>query len=405
MTTAPTASINSHASSVPVLVGVCGSIAAYKAVEVVRHLQRASRNVQVVLTANALRFVGKATFEGLTQRPAHCDLYATLEGELHVQLAQAHSPFVVVGATADTLARLASGRADDLLTATALCYDGPLFVAPAMHPRMWANAAVQRNMMQLRAAGVQFLGPTVGPVASGDVGMGRMLEPAAIVASVLGHGRSSDLQGRRIVVSAGPTVEDIDPVRFISNRSTGRMGYAIATRALARGASVDLVSGPVHLDPPTGASMHAVRSALSMLDALRRVCAQAPDAVIMTAAVGDFRVRQPSESKLKRHGDMTVDLVENPDIIATLAAERRSNTTKFVAFALETGDDASIVEYARGKLEKKGVDLVVANRADEALGQDTNRVHLVSHETCNSYPALNKSDVADLILDTLKQQW
>jgi phosphopantothenoylcysteine decarboxylase / phosphopantothenate---cysteine ligase len=389
----------------PVLVGVCGSIAAYKSVEVVRHLQRAGKHVQVVLTPNATRFVGKATFEGLTRRPAYSDLYETLEGELHVRLAHDCAPFVVVGATADLLARLATGRASDLLTATALCYDGPLFVAPAMHPRMWANSAVSRNVQLLRERGVYFLGPVEGEVASGDVGMGRMLEPQAIVDTILRSTSSVlDLTGKRVVVSAGPTVEDIDPVRFISNRSTGRMGYAIAARAAARGAAVDLVSGPVHLEQPLGTRMHAVRSALGMLEKLRQLCADAPDAVIMAAAVGDFRVRSVSDTKLKRDGDLSVELVENPDIIATLAAERRNTTTKFVAFALETGDDATVIDYARGKLTKKRVDLVVANRAEEALGQETNRVHFVTTKGCTSHPSLNKVVVADLILDTLTQE-
>lgn len=406
MSNSPPGSAADTAPNTTVLVGVCGSIAAYKAVEVVRHLQRAGRNVQVILTANATRFVGKATFEGLTARAAHSDLYATLEGELHVHLTRDHAPLVIVGATADVLARLATGRANDLLTATALCCDGPLFVAPAMHPRMWTNPAVERNVTQLRDAGVRFLGPVQGVVASGDVGWGRMLEPTDIADAVLRAAPLvKDLDGKHIVVSAGPTVEDIDPVRFISNRSTGRMGYAIAERCVARGASVDLVSGPVHLKPPYGARVHPVRSALSMLDTLRQLGARAPDAVIMAAAVGDFRAREPSVTKLKRHGDVAIDLVENPDIIATLAAERVKPNTKFVAFALETGDDDTIIDYARGKLAKKGVDMVVANRADEALGQTTNRVHLVTRESCTSHPVLDKAIIADLILDTLIQGW
>lgn len=406
MSNSPNGSAAQTLFNTPVLVGVCGSIAAYKAVEVVRHLQRAGRSVQVIMTPNSTKFVGKATFEGLTARPAHSDLYATLEGELHVHLARAHAPFVIVGATADVLARLATGRANDLLTATALCYDGPLFVAPAMHPRMWANPAVERNAQQLRDAGVHFLGPVQGVVASGDVGWGRMLEPQEIADAVLRATPAvKDLNDRHIVVSAGPTVEDIDPVRFISNRSTGRMGYAIAERCLARGATVDLVSGPVHLEPPRGARVHSVRSALSMLETLRQLCVRAPDAVIMTAAVGDFRARETSATKLKRHGDVALELVENPDIIATLAAERGNANTKFVAFALETGDDETIIEYARGKLAKKGVDMVVANRADEALGQSTNRVHLVTHDSCTSHPVLDKATIADLILDTVIQGW
>ena len=384
-----------------VLVGVCGSIAAYKSVAVVRELQRLGHEVQVILTPPALEFVGRATFEGLTRRPAYVRM-AEAPDELHVTLAKAASRFVVVAATADFLARLATGRASDLLTATALCYRGPLFVAPAMHPNMWAHPAVARNVERLRADGVRFLGPVSGAVASGDIGMGRLMEPADIAGALELRG---DLTGKRLIVTAGPTVEDLDPVRFISNRSTGRMGYAIAERALARGALVELVTGPVHLQPPPGARVTPVRSALDLLEALRTLNQTPADAVVMTAAVGDYRARAKSPVKLKRAEGLSLDLVENPDVIATLSAERHGTRPALVAFALETGDDASVVQYASKKLAQKGVDLVVANRADEALGTTTNRVHFVHHGGHTSHPSEDKLTVADRILDFLVTRW
>lgn len=384
-----------------VLVGVCGSIAAYKSVTVVRELQRRGRAVQVVMTPSAAEFVGKATFEGLTRRPVYSSMWAEPD-ELHVRLARQASEFVVVAATADFLARLATGRASDLLTATALCYPGTLTIAPAMHPNMWAHPAVVRNVAQLVADGVKFLGPVEGPVASGDVGMGRLLEPERIADALCAP---RDLAGRRFVITAGPTVEDLDPVRFLSNRSTGRMGYAIAERALARGASVELVSGPVHLKPPDGARVHPVRSALDLLHVCRDLLRAEVDCLVMSAAVGDYRAREVSPTKLKRSDGLSLDLVENPDVIATLASERGGVSPMMVAFALETGDDASIIERAREKLVRKAVDLVVANRADEALGKDTNRVHFVHAFGHSSHPNRDKSDVADHILDFVADRW
>ncbi len=383
------------------ILAVCGSIAAYKAVEVLRHLQRAGRPVQVIMTASARRFIGEETFEGLTSRQVYTDMYGDGVGELHVELSRRGETLLVVAATADMLARLATGRADDLVTATALCFSGPVCVAPAMHPNMWTHPATQRNVRTLRDDGVRFLGPVQGRVASGDEGMGRMMEPADIAQSLLSAG---DLFGKRIIVTAGPTVEDVDPVRFLSNRSTGRMGYSIARRALERGASVELISGPVQLEPPPGATVYPVRTALDLLARLRERCLTPSDAVIMAAAVGDFRVRQPHARKLKRGDGLHLDLVENPDIIHTIATERRGPIPRLVAFALETGSDEAIIASAREKLERKGVDLVVANRADEALETTTNRVHLIHQSGCTSLPMQSKLDVADAILDRLVSQ-
>ncbi len=384
-----------------ILVGVCGSIAAYKSVIVVRELQRRGHVVQVVMTPNALQFVGKATFEGITQRPVYTDMFEAPD-ELHVTLARGASKFLVVAATADFIARLATGRATDLLTATALCYTRQLMLAPAMHPHMWDHPAVTRNVERLRSDGVHFLGPVEGPVASGDVGVGRLLEPEQI-ADALTVPR--DLEGRHLIITAGPTVEDLDPVRFLSNRSTGRMGYAIAEQAQLRGATVDLVSGPVHLKPPSGARVHPVRSALDLQATLQTLTRGHVDGLIMSAAVGDFRARESSPVKLKRAQGMSLDLIENPDIIAAVARQRSGPLPILVAFALETGDDVTVIDHARNKLVQKGVDLVVANRADEALGKDTNRVHLVHSDGHTSYPNQDKSAVANRILDFVAARW
>lgn len=384
-----------------VLIGVCGSIAAYKAVNVVRELARHGQTVQVIMTPSALQFVGKATFAGLTRRPVYSEM-TEVPDELHVALAKGARQFAVVAATADFLGRLATGRASDLVTATALCFPPPLFVAPAMHPTMWNHPAVRRNVAQLAGDGVRFLGPVEGPVASGDVGMGRMMEPEHIAHALLGP---KDLRGKRVIVTAGPTVEDLDPVRFISNRSTGRMGYAVAEQAVRRGAVVELVSGPVNLAPPTGTTLHPIRSALDLLNTLRRLTQEPTDAIVMTAAVGDFRARETSPNKLKRASGMALDLVENPDVIATVARERSGPLPLLVAFALETGEDQAIIQYARQKLTQKAVDLVVANRADEALGTTTNRVHFVHKDGHTSHSSRDKRGVADLILDFLNGQW
>ncbi len=382
---------------IDVLLGVTGSIAAYKAVEIARLFIKQQRNVQVLMTPSARRFVGAATFAGITGREVYTELFAS-SGELHVELAQRAQRILVAPATADVLARFATGRADDLLTATLLCSDGPITLAPAMHPRMWQHPATQHNVRLLRERGVDFVGPAHGAVASGDVGWGRLAEPADIVAALSDHG---SLAGRRLVVSAGPTLEDIDPVRFIGNRSSGKMGFAIAARAAARGAEVDLICGPVTLPTPPGVRRTDVRTALQMQSALRERLQHPADAVIMAAAVGDYRAASVSPSKLKRDGAATLELVENPDIISGLAKEQYARRPLFIAFAVETGDDSQIESYARDKLQKKGVDAVVANAASEAFGKDDNRAQLITASSHTSLPTMSKARLADAILDWL----
>ncbi len=384
-----------------VLLGITGSIAAYKSVEVARLLLKQGLELDVVMTTSAERFVGAATFSGITGRTPHTEMFSA-PGELHVRLARACEKLLIVPATADTLARLAQGRSDDLLGATALCFSGPRFVAPAMHPAMWRHPATQRNVAQLKQDGYQFIGPETGEVASGDHGIGRLTEPAQIVEQLLQP--SGDLVGRHVVITAGPTVEDIDPVRFLSNRSSGKMGFALAARAAARGARVELVAGPVALPTPPGVRRHDVRSARELLETLRDVMQPSVDALFMAAAVGDYRAANPSKHKLKRDGAMQLDLAENPDVIATIASElktRRPHPPLLVAFALETGSDEQVRAEARAKRVRKQVDYVVANAAHEALGTDDNRIMLVGGEEHPAWPTMSKSQVADRLLTEL----
>jgi phosphopantothenoylcysteine decarboxylase/phosphopantothenate--cysteine ligase len=317
-------------------------------------------------------------------------------GEVHVELSAWADALLIAPVTANLMARAASGMADDALLATFSCMQGPVLFAPAMHQRMWSAGATQRAVAHLRNDGAQFVGPVHGKLASGEQGMGRMSEPVEIVAALgdllAGHG---DLSSKRLLISAGPTVEDLDPVRFLSNRSSGRMGYALVERALARGAAVTLVSGPVNLTAPRAAELVSVRSALEMRDAIL-ARSTGVDAVIMTAAVADYRPAQRVEHKLKKTDTLTLELVKNPDILAELGASRSAARPVLVGFALET---QNVVGYARDKLVRKNVDLVVANHADDGLGGDTNVATLVTREGDEALGTLRKHALADRILD------
>ncbi|MBL8744547.1 MAG: bifunctional phosphopantothenoylcysteine decarboxylase/phosphopantothenate--cysteine ligase CoaBC, partial [Myxococcales bacterium] len=301
-----------------VLLAITGSIAAYKAPLVARLLLKRGVRVIPLLSKSAREFIGPSTLSGLTGeavRESACE--EGIAGELHVELAKPADAIAIVPATADTLARLAAGRADDLITATVLCSRCRVLAAPAMFPAMWSHPATQRNVDALTRDGrVELIGPVEGEVASGDTGVGRMAEPEAIADAIMGALAPPDLVGRHIVITAGPTVEDLDPVRFISNRSTGKMGFAIAQRARARGARVTLVTGPVTLPTPPGVVRVDVRGALAMRRALDEALGtdlERADALVMTAAVGDYRPRETSETKLKRDDKpFSLDLVANP---------------------------------------------------------------------------------------------
>jgi phosphopantothenoylcysteine decarboxylase/phosphopantothenate--cysteine ligase len=387
---------------------VTGSIAAYKAVELARLLVKAGANVLPVMTASAARFVGPVTLAGVCGEPVAMDMWdSSFAGEMHVTMAARADLVAIVPATADVLSRLASGRADDLVTALALCARGPVVAAPAMHPRMWEHPATQRNVVQIAAQNrVTLVGPTTGEVASGEVGIGRMAEPDAIAVAIAALLSPRDLSGLRIVVTAGPTLEDIDPVRFLGNRSSGKMGFAIAERAALRGADVTLVAGPVSLPTPHGVRRVDVRGALEMGTALWQVLGpdlSLSDALIMAAAVADHRPAAPSESKVKKGDErVTLDLVENPDLLREIGAARSGKKPVLIGFAVETSGGEALVAYARRKLADKRVDLVVANRANDAFGLDESRATLVTGEGLVELPTVSKRALADLLLDRVR---
>lgn len=404
-----------------VVLGVSGSIAAYKAVYLARALVKAGHRVIPVMTSAAKSFVGPTSFSAVTGELVRDDMYdPKLSGELHIELTDAADVVVFAPATADLLARMHEGRSDDLLSALALCAKCPVLVAPAMHPRMWEHPATQRNVAALEASGrIAFVGPISGEVASGDVGFGRMEEPEVIADRVLavlrrqtraqkaGHSTSLvDLQGQRVVVTAGPTVEDLDPVRFISNRSSGKMGFALAKCARARGAEVTLIAGPVSLATPSGVNRVDVRSALDMQSALKQALGaklEKADVLIMAAAVGDYRVRHLVDAKIKRANmALSVELVPNPDLLAEIGKRRaKKKTPLLVGFAVETHN---AVREAQRKLLSKNVDLVVANLAQDAFGKDTNDATIVTRTGSKHLGVRSKDELADRILDAVVGQ-
>ena len=352
------------------LLGVTGGIAAYKAVLVARLLKSAGADVSVILTEAATRFVGPDTFSALTGEETYTSAWGRPGEVLHVRLARRADVAVVAPTTANVLAKLAHGLADDLLSLTLLEATCPLVVAPAMHSGMWEHPATRSNTQLLRDRGVRFVGPATGPLAHGDEGIGRLAEPEDILAAVRSALAPQDLAGRRIVVSAGPTHEPIDPVRFLGNRSTGRMGIAIAGAALDRGAAVTLVLGPGTIEPPSGADVVGVETAEEMRDAVIGAAGDA-DAVVMAAAVADFRPKETAGSKLKKEGGVPELILEpTTDILAELG--ERERRPLLVGFAAETDD---LEKSGRAKLAAKRLDLIVVNRVGRegtGFGAETN---------------------------------
>jgi phosphopantothenoylcysteine decarboxylase / phosphopantothenate---cysteine ligase len=345
-----------------VLLGVTGGIAAYKAALVARLLSDAGMDVTAVLTDSATRFVGPDTFSALTGRPAYVSLWDRPGEVLHVRLAHENDVAVVAPCTANTIAKLAYGLADDLLTSTLLEYDGPLVLAPAMHSGMWGAVVTQTNVATLSSRGARIVGPVDGPLAHGDAGPGRMSEPAEIADAVFAALRPRDLESARVLVTAGPTHEPIDPVRFIGNRSSGKMGIAIAREAAARGATVTLVLGPATIAPPSAMEVVRVQTADEMRSAVVDRFAAA-DVVVMAAAVADFRPKAPNESKMKKEAGVPDLMLEpTPDILAELGDRRRPGQF-LVGFAAETDD---VEDAGREKLRSKHLDALVAN----AVGRD-----------------------------------
>jgi phosphopantothenoylcysteine decarboxylase / phosphopantothenate---cysteine ligase len=353
-----------------ILLGVSGGIAAYKSCELVRRLRDLEAEVRVVMTEGATHFVSPTTFQALSGQAVRVSLWdAQAEAAMgHIELARWAERILVAPASADLLARLAHGMADDLLTTLCLASAAPLYLAPAMNQQMWAHPAVQANIATLRQHGAQLLGPAAGDQACGDIGNGRMLEPHELRDALVVSFGDRSLAGLKVLVSAGPTYEDIDPVRFIGNRSSGRMGFAVAEAAAQAGAAVTLVAGPVSLATPHGVARRIeVRSAAQMHAAVIQAAAQA-DIYIGAAAVGDYRPLEVSALKLKkRDGDeLTLRLAENPDILASLSAQTAHPF--LVGFAAETHDVAS---YAQGKLRHKGLDMIAANQVGGGLGFET----------------------------------
>ncbi len=386
-----------------ILLGVGGGIAAYKAAELVRRLRERGAQVRVVMTENAERFVAPLTFQALSGESVRTSLWdSAAEAAMgHIELARWAQRIVIAPASADLIARLAQGQADDLLTTLCLASEAPLLVAPAMNRVMWANAAVQANVATLVARGVTLLGPDEGDQACGETGAGRMWEAAAIADAVLEPAPDpvvrSVLAGKRLLLTAGPTFEDLDPVRYLGNRSSGRMGYAIAAQAQQLGMHVTLVSGPVSLPTPAGVRRISVRSAEQMHAAVMTHVPQA-DVFIATAAVADFRPQARSDSKIKKRGDggLTLELVQNPDILAQVAA--RQERPFVVGFAAETHD---VERYARDKLERKRLDMIAANRVGEegcGFDADCNALEVLWPQGRASIGKAGKAQVARELL-------
>lgn len=389
-----------------ILLGVSGGIAAYKSAELVRLLRAGGAEVQVVMTASAAQFIGPLTLQALSGRPVRDSLWdAAAEAAMgHIELARWADLVLIAPATADLLARLAQGRADDLLTTLCLASDRPLWLAPAMNRLMWAHPATRANIELLGARGARVLGPGVGAQACGETGEGRMLEPGDIAAAALAAlaPRVAGLAGRRVLINAGPTFEDIDPVRFLGNRSSGKMGFALAEAAAASGAEVTLVAGPVVLATPPGVQRLNVRSAAQMREAvLDRL--DGMDVFIAAAAVADYRPRECAEQKIKKSAEaFSIDCVRNPDIVAEAAA--RQKRPLVVGFAAETRE---VEAYARDKLERKALDLIAANDvAAPGLGfeSESNALTVLWKGGRARIETAPKAEVARLLLEIIAER-
>jgi phosphopantothenoylcysteine decarboxylase/phosphopantothenate--cysteine ligase len=391
-----------------IVLGVTGSIAAYKTVELARRLTQAGATVQVVMSRAATEFVRPLTFQALTYRPVEVEMFQIQDERAagHVAMGRQADVVVIAPATAHVLARLANGFSDDLIATTVLATDAPLVLAPAMETHMWQNAATQANVATLRSRGAHIVEPESGPLASGDVGPGRLASLERIeaaIADALSVGQT--LAGRRVVVTAGPTLEAIDPVRFVSNRSSGKMGYAIAAAAVAAGAEVFLVSGPTALRAPAGTQLVPIESAEQMRDAVLGLLPNA-DAVVMAAAVADYRPIETKERKIKKRDagkELNLRMTENPDILRAIVSARRPGAI-VVGFKAETGD--ATAEAGRMLREKK-LDLVVANDVSEpgsAFGSDTDRVTFVSADGVEALPLLAKTEVARRLVAKLAER-
>ena len=385
-----------------VVLGVTGGIAVYKACELLRLLQKRGIDVFVVMTQNACRFVAPLTFETLSGHPVAVDTFdrpQTWEVE-HIALAKRADLFLIAPATANIMGKMACGIADDMLSTTVMATRAPVLVAPAMNTGMWESAAVQQNVKTLRARGVEIVAPVSGHLACGDSGAGK-LEDVEVIAERACEllFAKKDMEGLRVMVTAGPSREALDPVRYISNRSSGKMGYAIAQAAQKRGAEVTLLSGPVAIEAPQGVKLVPFTTTQDLLDRASEL-AQEQDLLIQAAAPADYRAKEIAPQKIKKQGGepMTFTLVENPDVAATLGKAKRSGQV-FVGFAAETND---VLAHARDKLARKNLDMIVANdvtRPGAGFDVDTNIVTLITKDGQEALPMMNKAEVAQRILD------
>ena len=387
-----------------ILLIVSGGIAAYKSLELIRRLRERGASVRCVLTRAGAQFVTPLSLSALSEDKVYTDIFSlTDEAEMgHIQLSRDADLLLVVPASADILAKMAQGLADDLATTALLATDKAVMAAPAMNVRMWTHPATRANIETLRARGVHFVGPNKGEMACGEFGPGRMAEPGEIADAVADFfDRSAPLAGRRALVTSGPTHEAIDPVRYIANRSSGRQGLAIATALARRGAKTTLVSGPTNLPDPAGVEVIHIESARDMLAACER--ALPADVAVCAAAVADWRVAREAGEKLKKNGAAppALEMAENPDILATLSAAANTRPALVIGFAAET---ENVVEYARAKLARKGCDWILANDVSPetgTFGGDDNTIHLVSTDGVEDWPRMSKSDVAERLADRI----
>ncbi|MDB4837252.1 bifunctional phosphopantothenoylcysteine decarboxylase/phosphopantothenate--cysteine ligase CoaBC [Marinomonas sp.] len=389
-----------------ILLGITGGIAAYKSIELIRLLTKSGAEVQVVLTEGAKAFVTEMTLQAISGNPVRSTILdsSAEAGMGHIELAKWADLIVIAPASADFMARYAQGMANDLLSTLCLATEASVLLAPAMNQAMWRHAATQANAQLLLERGVLMEGPADGAQACGDIGPGRMSEPEAILSAISRHFDSNKpaqtLAGQHWVITAGPTMEAIDPVRYISNHSSGKMGYALAASALSRGAKVTLVSGPVQCTPPKGATLISVKSADDMLAACKENMDTPADVFIGAAAVADFKMKTATDQKIKKTSDsneMQLTLVKNPDIIATLAKGKRAKS--IVGFAAET---QNVIEYAKSKLERKGLDIIIANdvsRSDIGFNRDENQVTVITRSTSWEPAKAAKSELANQLVD------
>jgi phosphopantothenoylcysteine decarboxylase/phosphopantothenate--cysteine ligase len=393
-----------------ILLGITGGIAAYKSIELIRLLTKAGAQVQVVLTEGAKAFVTEMTLQAISGNPVRSTLLDpnAEAGMGHIELAKWADLIVIAPASADFMARYTQGMANDLLSTLCIATESPVLIAPAMNQAMWRHPATQANSALLTQRGVLSIGPADGAQACGDIGPGRMSEPADIFTAITHHFQNTmleqNLAGQHWVITAGPTMEAIDPVRYISNHSSGKMGYALATAALSRGASVTLISGPVQITAPVGVNLVAVKSADDMLTACEHAMQSQADVFIGAAAVADFKMKMASNQKMKKQSntdEVQLTLVKNPDIIATLAQQKRAKI--IVGFAAET---QNVIEYAKSKLERKGLDIIIANdvsRSDIGFNQDENQVTVITTNKVWEPAKTTKSELAIQLVDFIHE--